>query len=164
VEIARADDALVLSRLDVFFVELLRQIPVSANPGDNESARNRLYSKPGNDQPTNAEWKEFVEPDLRHLFESANETVRRDLEEFAESEEDGLREYSLRVPAPHFEEWLNSLNQARLVLAARFEFSDEELAATELPAFGNPRDLSLFQIHFYGFLQECLVREINRAA
>jgi len=162
VEITRSEDGLLLKKLDVFFVEVLRQIPVSTDTSDCDDARDRLYSKPTKNARTNEEWIEFVQPELRHLFESANEIVRRDLEDFDEKDVDGLLEYSVLIPKKNFDSWLNSLNQARLALAARHDFSDQELASDEAPTFDTVRDLSLFQIHFYGFLQELLIQELQQ--
>ena len=158
-EITRTPDGLLLAKLDPFIVELLLKIPDAADPGENAAARDRLYSRPGDDPATNAEWQEYVEPELRKIFETANETVRRDLAQIRE----GTRKASLLVPAAHYENWLSTLNQSRLALAVKHEFTDAELAAEEALSLENERELSLFQIHFYGFLQECLIREINRS-
>jgi hypothetical protein len=151
----------VLGKLDAFFVGLLLEIPASAEPGGSEIARSRLYSAPSDDAKINAEWLEYVQPDLQHLFQSANATVKQDLERLEKSMEETKRRRSLCVPPQHFDSWLCSLNQARLTLAARFDFTDTELAASAMSDFGTERNLKLFQIHFYGFLQECLIREIN---
>lgn len=160
-EFALAENGLILSQLDFFLVELLRQIPGSAEPGDCEPARERLYSKPGEELQANADWREYVEPELRHLFETANETVRKDLNRFRAKKFGDQTLYRLRIPTEHFDQWLSSLNQARLALAARHDFSPAQLASTKLPSTGSARGLTLFQIHFYGFLQECLVRALN---
>ena len=161
-QISRTEDALVLAGLDLFLAELLRQIPASADPADNAAARERLLSKPySDDARLNEEWEEYVQPDLLQHFQDANETVKDDLaciESGDESDSDG---YRLSIPRPHFERWLNSLNQARLALAARHEFSDKELERDLSMALDNARDLGLFQIHFYGLIQECIVRELS---
>lgn len=164
VEIVCTNEGLIFKDLDVIFIELLRQIPATADPGESATARARLYSQPAEDAATQEEWREYVEPELRHLFETANETVRSDLTQLDKKNENGLLEDNLPVPKRHFENWLSSLNQARLALAAKHGFTDAELAVHEASFFGNMRDLTLFQIHFYGFLQECIVREIERGS
>jgi hypothetical protein len=68
---------------------------------------------------------------------------------------------SLRIPIAHSEAWLNALNQARLSLAARFDFTEEELCDHYRSPIGSRRDLSLFQVNFYGFLQEFILREME---
>ena len=59
-----------------------------------------------------------------------------------------------------FQEVDNALNQARLVIAARNKFTDGELCDHYRSPIGSRRDLSLFQVNFYGFLQEFILREI----
>jgi len=161
VKIISSDDGLVLSRLDLFLLELLRQIPVSAEPAGDDAARKRLFSQPSQDAKTNREWESYVHPGLAHIFQSANETVKQDLASLEEEPKASAVEYSVRIPAKHFDSWLNSLNQARLALAARNHFTESDLEQDGLTSLATVRDLSLFQIHFYGFLQECIVREIG---
>lgn len=166
-EISRSNEGLELSNLDPFFVEILRRIPTSAEPGDSHAARERLFPAPSNDPEANEDWKTYVQPELRHVFESANETVQRDLEQLAETPNSGAGvpggggECALRIPAEHFDQWLSSLNQARLATAARHGFTEKELERSSVGAMETSRDLNLFQIHFYGFLQECIVSELN---
>jgi hypothetical protein len=61
----------------------------------------------------------------------------------------------------HADAWLNALNQARLAIAAIYQFSDNELCDHYRSPLGSRRDLSLFQVNFYGFLQEFILREIE---
>jgi len=160
-EIDRADSNLELRDVDPFLAELLRQIPESANPDENETARRRLFSAPAAESETEIcqEWKLYVEPELRRLFETAAETVGRDLQQL-----DGKRRpfanCTLRIPLANAEAWLSTLNQARLVIASKHNFSDNELSDHYRSPMGSRRDLSLFQVNFYGFLQECILREI----
>ena len=67
----------------------------------------------------------------------------------------------LRIPWKHADAWLSALNQARLVIAAKYNFSDAELGDHFRSPIGSRRDLSLFQVNFYGFLQECILREVG---
>jgi len=170
VEIIRTNEETVeIRNIDTFFIELLRQIPDETDPGDDKIARGRLFTKPHDDpeDELNEEWETYVEPELRHLFQSATETVSQDLKRFektkkGEAGEDA--EYSLSIPVGHIERWLNTLNQARLCLAMRNRFTDEELAADFSPIINSKRDMQLLQIHIYGFLQEAFLRELDRDA
>src|SRR6478672_13214267 len=76
-EIRRRNDQIEISELDPFLAELLRQIPASANPDGVQAAEQRLFSVPTTrkDAEICAEWKMYVEPELRRLFQSATETV-----------------------------------------------------------------------------------------
>jgi hypothetical protein len=102
----------------------------------------------------------YVEPELRRLFQSATETVAADLEQLNGNEK-SLANRALRIPAKHADAWLNALNQARLVIAAKNNFTESELGDHFRSPIGSRRDLSLFQINFYGFLQEFMLRDLG---
>jgi hypothetical protein len=48
-----------------------------------------------------------------------------------------------------------------LVIAAKNNFTDGELCDHYRSPIGSRRDLSLFQVNFYGFLQEFILRELD---
>jgi hypothetical protein len=60
----------------------------------------------------------------------------------------------------HLEAWIHALNQARLALSARFGFTERDMEDA-IPIEGDQRALALFQVHFYGFLQECFLRQLE---
>jgi len=159
VEVTRTDEGLRLARLDLFFVELLRQIPVSADPAESEAARDRLYPVATSDPQANADWRAYVHPELKEMFTTASDLVREDLEDF-EQLDDTNDNWAFEIPEVHFDQWLNVLNQARLALAARFDFEEKEMGLNGPRTIETVRDLSLFQVHFYGFLQECLLQDL----
>jgi hypothetical protein len=161
-EICRRGDELEISDVDPFLAELLRQIPQSAKTDDSAAAEQRLFSPPAGTSEKEAceEWKLYVKPELRRLFQTAMQTVTGDLEQLA-GNESSVRNCTLRVPMNHADAWLNALNQARLAIAARCNFTDGELCDHYRSPIGSRRDLSLFQVNFYGFLQEFILREIS---
>ena len=159
-EISRDAESLCISDLDPFLAELLRQIPASANPEGAPEAQARLFTRPSTEKEICTEWKSYVEPELRRLFRSATETVAADLAQINGNEK-SLRNRSLRIPFEHADAWLSALNQARLVIAERYKFTDEELNDHDRSPIGSRRDLSLFQVNFYGFLQEFILREMQ---
>ena len=161
-EICRRNDYIEISELDPFLAELLRQIPASANPEGLEAAEQRLFSSPTNGKEPEicAEWKLYVEPELRRLFQTATEMVAADLEQLNGNEKK-LGNRTLCIPSKHADAWLNALNQARLVIAAKYNFTDGELGEHFRSPIGSRRDLSLFQVNFYGFLQEFILRELD---
>jgi hypothetical protein len=161
-EIRRRNNRIEISELDPFLAELLRQIPASANPDGVHSAEQRLFSPPSNGKQSElcAEWRIYVEPELRRLFQTANETVAADLQQLNGNEK-SFSNRTLRIPAKHADEWLNALNQARLVIAAKNNFTENELNDHFRSPIGSRRDLSLFQVNFYGFLQEFILRELE---
>lgn len=160
----RDGEQLVITDLDPFLAELLRQIPASASCEGTPAAQARLYSMPApaSEREVCAEWKLYVEPELRRLFATANETVAEDLKQLDACTK-SLANCTLRIPNEHADAWLNALNQARLAIAAKFDFSEGELGDHYRSPIGSRRDLSLFQVNFYGFLQEFILREINPA-
>ena len=160
-EISRKGEALQISDLDPFLAELLRQIPASTNSEGVPDAEARLFSRPSAEQEICGEWKNYVEPELRRLFRSSTQTVVEDLAQLNGNEK-SLRNRSLTIPFEHADAWLNALNQARLVIAEKYKFSDEELNDHDRSPIGSRRDLSLFQVNFYGFLQEFILREMER--
>ena len=161
-EICRQNEALEIRELDPFLAELLRQIPESAQPKDSPAAEERLFSPPAapHEKVLCAEWKLYVVPELRRLFQSASETVRQDLQQLRCTDKP-FSNCTLRIPMVHFDAWLNALNQARLAIAAIYQFSDHELCDHYRSPLGSRRDLGLFQVNFYGFLQEFILREME---
>ena len=160
-EISRKGEALQISDLDPFLAELLRQIPASTNSEGARDAEARLFSRPSAEKEICTEWKSYVEPELRRLFRSSTQTVAEDLAQLNGNEK-SLRNRGLIIPFEHADAWLNALNQARLVIAEKNKFSDEELNDHDRSPIGSRRDLSLFQVNFYGFLQEFILREMER--
>lgn len=159
-EICRRKEHIEISELDPFLAELLRQVPASTNANGTPAAEKRLFSAPTTAEETEfrAEWKVYVEPELRRLFETATETVAADLEQLNGNEK-SLANRTLRIPSQHEDAWLSALNQARLVIAAKNDFTETELGDHLRSPIGSRRDLSLFQINFYGFLQEFILRD-----
>ena len=161
-EICRRTDEIEISELDPFLAELLRQIPASANPEGVPAAEERLFSPPAdqNEKEMCAEWKLYVKPELRRLFQTATETVAADLKQLSGNEK-MFANRTLFIPSRHADAWLSALNQARLVIAAKCRFTDAELCDHYRSPIGSRRDLSLFQVNFYGFLQEFILREVD---
>jgi hypothetical protein len=160
-EICRRNDFLEVREIDPFLAELLRQVPESAQPKDCPAAEERLFSAPAAEEKDFcAEWKLYVMPELRRLFQSATETVRQDLEQL-QCTEKPFANCTLRIPLAHADAWLSALNQARLAIAASYEFTERDLCDHYRSPLGSRRDLGLFQVNFYGFLQEFILREIS---
>ena len=160
-EFRREKDWLEISELDPFLAELLRQIPDSTKTEGVENAQQRIFSSPApaSEREICAEWKLYVEPELRRLFRSATETVAADLQQLNGCTKP-FANCTLRIPTENAEAWLNALNQARLVIAAKYNFTDGELCDHYRSPIGSRRDLGLFQVNFYGFLQEFILQEM----
>ena len=72
-EICRQNESLEIRELDPFLAELLRQIPDSVNTKNSPAAEERLLSAPAEAKETEfrSEWKLYVVPELRRLFQSS---------------------------------------------------------------------------------------------
>src|SRR5439155_21722753 len=107
-----------------------------------------------------AEWMTYVERELRRLFQTATQTEAGDLEQL-NGNENSLANRTLRIPSKHADAWLSALNQDRLVIAAKNNFTENELNDHFRSPIGSRRDLTLFQVNFYGFLQEFILPELD---
>ncbi|MFL6583023.1 MAG: DUF2017 family protein [Chthoniobacterales bacterium] len=161
-EIERIGGHLRISEIDPFLAELLRQIPESGNPAGDEAAVNRIFSKPADagEHEVCAEWATYVEPELRRLFQSATQTVAADLQQL-NGKAKPFANCTLSIPMANAEAWLSALNQARLVIASKYNFTEADLCDHYRSPMGSRRDLSLFQVNFYGFVQEFILREMQ---
>lgn len=122
---------------------------------DSPAAGHRLMPPPSTDAVINEEWERLVTPDLRHLFVTAAETVLRDLTAL---ESDPRRRNYFRVafPTVHLAAWLSALNQARLILGAQFQITDELMDRRDLDP-QSADDRALLRIHLLGWVLELLV-------
>jgi hypothetical protein len=161
-EIRRQGDCIEISELDPFLAELLRQVPESTNTEGVEGAEQRLFSSPApaSEREMCSEWTLYVEPELRRLFQTATKTVMVDLQQLNGSTKP-FANCTLRIPTGNADAWLNALNQARLVIAAKYNFDEAELSDHYRSPIGSRRDLGLFQVNFYGFLQEFILHELE---
>jgi hypothetical protein len=163
--------AVILDEIEPFFLELLKRIPASADPGANEEALARLFSPPTSepDAEFNQDWQDYVEPELRDLFRSAQQIVAGDLGNLpagdstldADPAAFEPSTHTLEIPRPHIDAWLGVLNQARLVIAAKRNFGEREMEEELVFPPASERDLDLFRIHFYDFIQQILLRELG---
>ncbi len=172
-------ETVVFEEIEPFFLDLLRRLPASADPADSSTARERLFGAPMGKAEDgvdfNEDWRQYVEPELRDLFRSAREIVADDLGKLPPADGTAVpgaagtldpaafdpTEQILEIPPNHMEAWLSVLNQARLVIAARRGFGEREMDEDlPFPPFSE-RDLDLFRIHFYDFLQQVILREMG---
>ena len=119
------------------------------------------------------DWKLYVQPELRTLFESARETVARDLSRMKPEIASGSEElaanagadttYRLVIPAKHYDAWLNALNQARLALGVKYHFEDSDMSDQSRLPFTSERDYRIFQVDFYGYLQGRILLRLEEA-
>lgn len=166
----------VFEEIEPFFLDLLCRLPAFADPGEDPAAKARLYSAPmarGMDgDEFNEDWERYVEPEIRSLFRTAQQTVELDLSSLPDVSGEDLVEsgdpaafvptsHRLEIPFKHAEAWLSVLNQARLVIASRRGFGERDLDEDMSFPPLTERDTDLFRIHFYDFVQQVILRELG---
>jgi len=164
---------LTLTGLDAFFVQLLRQVPECADPGDNKLANARIFSPPTRqaDAGLKHDWENYVQPELQNHFQASRDIVAKDVSrmkpEIASGSTDPAGDegaettFRLQIPSKHYDAWLNALNQARLAIGAKYHLDDADLNERDRLPFVNERDYRLFQINFYGQLQERILMRLE---
>jgi hypothetical protein len=155
-----ANGILQIRRIDSLFADLLRKLPKATDPGSHKNAHDRLFSRPSKDTDPDflAEWETYVTPDLKHIFQDANKTVAMDIQCLEMETSEKEQSWSLSIPEEHLNQWLNSLNQARLVLFALNNFTEEDMDLVPPHIIETERELNLLQIQFYGYVQELILK------
>jgi hypothetical protein len=162
VKITRVNEQTIsIGPMDLFCIELLHQIRLSAKVDGDAKVQERLFPSPtgGRDHETDEEWREYVGPGLQDTFDSNLAVIEQDLRNFPPPTPADDR-HTLHVPIDHLDAWIHGLNQARLAIAARYDFTEKEMEAS-IPMEGDTRALALFQVHFYGWLQESFLRVVD---
>ncbi len=150
---ATEEGDLLIEEIPPFLLHLILEIPVRAD-SKHPRVEARFFPEPSSDENLVEDWKALVQPELLTLFQADREAVRADVRSAMEA--DGV--FSLLIPKNHSDAWLGALNQARLAIAEEGSFKEKDIAEEVSPDPEDPRAMALFQLGFYGFLQECLVR------
>ena len=166
----------------------LLSIPQNADPTEIPEAEDRLYPRPLDESSksdvdpmeaigTEEDWKEYVVPELRELFDGSMERVKESLkqlgpapQEEVEEEEDDEGEddndndndndkkashahFALRISTEIAEDWYRAMNQARLVMSQKSLWIDGK---------GNLHGPLISQIHYeiYAHIQGWLVEYV----
>jgi hypothetical protein len=148
------EQTLRLSGLDVFLTRLLQEIPSAGEPGP--ACEGRFFPKPtgGQDARVDADWGQYVRPELEGLFSESRSRVAKDLEGIRPTGRGG---YAVEIPEAHRWEWIHGLNQARLALATIHGLGEAELEK-KVPLEPSA-SFAAFQIQFYALLQEWLLSD-----
>lgn len=142
-------------------LHLLSSIAPAADVSGDDQAKRRLFptgATGGEDE--GADWKEFVVPELERAFRNAIDVVNGDLAAVERSEEDGEEIFRVAVPAEHTEHWYSALNQARLVLAERYDLPASEEEFLSESAVFDERWLAGAQSHLYAVIQTFLLETV----
>lgn len=142
-------DTLLLSGLDEFLAAILRDVPELGTPS--AGSEGRLFPDPtgGRDTQADAEWRELVRPELEEHFALHRDVVRDDLDRMRAARGGA---FEIEIAVAHLPHWIHALNQARLALDAQHRIGERQLE--EEPGLSGEEGLALFQLQFYGMLQE----------
>ena len=142
--------------INPFLAACLQELPEILAQRDHPSARRRLFPDPtAGDREANADWQRLMEPELRHLFVSAAETVARDLAALQPdtSEKDCLE---TAFPAAHVSAWMSALNQARLILGELHHVEEPDMTREQFD-LQDARQLAVLRIHVFCYLLQLFV-------
>jgi hypothetical protein len=103
-----------------------------------------------------ADWREFVRPELEDFFASNRDVIEEDLQEIRDARGGGLE---VDIPMAHLPQWIHALNQARLALHTQHQLGEREVE--EDGELSGEDGLVLFQIQFYGLLQEWMLSLVD---
>jgi len=145
-----------LEDLNEWLIGFLEALP-SLPEDDDERVNSRLFPDPSPEPAVCEEWADFVQPSLEEEFAGARQVVRSDLKNLEPSDD-----AKLIIPLAHAESWVNTLNQARLTLASRHEFTEDELSESAVPYVDDPRSILRFQMDLYALLQEVLIEALDQ--
>ncbi len=151
-EIRNEEEGWIFEEIDPLIAELLGILPQCAAPED-DAARQRIFSTPtaGQDTAADEDWHEYVEPDLRELFQSHTDTVAADL---ATMDRQGDL-FTLTIPLENGRAWVHTLNQARLALAARHGLTEGDTEGRH--RLDGEKGFAVMQIDFYAMILSLLL-------
>ena len=130
----------------------LQEMPAILELRDKTPAHERLFPPlTANDRLANAEWQESIQPDLRHLFVSAGETVARDLTGLSPQPRHPKRSW-VTIPTAHVSAWMSAVNQTRLILGAVFGIANERDMLLTTFDSRNPKQVAIIKIELLGEL------------
>jgi hypothetical protein len=147
---------LLLSGMDEFLGGLMRDIPLLGTPSSQSEQRLFPDLTGGREAEADADWREFVRPDLEDHFAMNRDVVEEDLQGMRDSKSGGLE---VEIPMAHLPQWIHALNQARLALNTQHNLGERELEEDE--AVSGEEGLVLFHIQFYGLLQEWMLSLVD---
>ncbi len=147
---------ILISGIPSVLAAMLRELPEILELRDSPDARARLHPNPtaGSDN-INREWHQLADPELRHLFVSAGETVTRDLTALTADKENGDA-WQVAFPIEHVPAWMNALNQARLILGEVHKIDEAEMNRTDFDP-QSPKHMAALRVHLLGYLLHLFV-------
>ncbi|MEX1118405.1 MAG: DUF2017 family protein [Terrimicrobiaceae bacterium] len=155
-----SEGTLAIREIPEPFLEMLKAIPLW-NESSGPEAEARIFPPPSiNDDGLVNDWKAFVQPELYDQFMDSRNTVQADLG--AITGDPG--NFALDIPIRHAPAWLNALNQARLAIAATYDFTDKELSKPAPAKLTTARQIARLEMDFFAAIQEWILDAIESAS
>ncbi len=155
---------LLLADIPAPLAVMLIGVPDIGEAGVEGPAADRLFPEPSRqfDENLNEEWREYVVPGIKDLFASSREILRADLSSLSLQileAADGAAStfFSVEFPRDHAMAWLNALNQARLVLAERINYTEKDSSRFDPHVPPTERGMAVYQIELFAIVQEWLL-------
>jgi len=123
----------------------------------------KAFVTPGASPPsTNVRgWKLYVEPELQRLFPDRDGN-RRGRFTAAQWKHKTIRQLHAANPTRNADAWLNALKPGAPRYRIKVQFHRSRALRSLSSPIGSRRDLGLFQVNFYGFLQEFILHELGK--
>lgn len=146
------DDSVRLGRVDPVTASCLLEVPKLLAQARSGPARERLFPMPtADDAKVNDDWQQLVIPDLERLFASAGQILAKDIQPLAQQKKE------LVFPIAHCDAWISAINQARLILGAQHEVTEQDMEELRFMLLPGAKQQALLRIHVLGYLVQLLV-------
>jgi hypothetical protein len=151
-----ADGSLCLAGVDEHWRHILGGVPALLAEPQPPAVRERLLPDPSKQAAVNRDWRELIAPELEALWRANYELMAADL---GRMEKDGAHRDCWRVefPANHAAAWLSAINQARLVLASRWNVTEEDMNRPAEDLKPTERDHDIFLIHLLAYAEQLFI-------
>lgn len=151
-----ADGRLCLAGVDKSWRHILASVPVLLAEPQPPAVRDRLLPTPSSLETINRDWRELVAPGLEALWRTNYELMAADLEQL---EKDPAHPDIWRTvfPANHAAAWLSALNQARLVMASRWDITETDMNRPAEDLKPTERDHDIFLIHLLAYVEQLFI-------
>ncbi|MFV0338929.1 MAG: DUF2017 family protein [Chthoniobacterales bacterium] len=160
----QSDRSIRILEIPLHLAELFKQI-TNCSELSSSNAEGRLFPSPASSKSqyskTNtdliSDWKAYVQPELDDHFRSHRSMVESDLRRMQTDK----GTFTLSIPPTHIEAWIGTLNQVRLAIAATHNLQEADVSREEVSEIENKHDLAILRVHFYGYIQQRLIEEIE---
>lgn len=151
-----ADGSLCLAGMDKHWRHVLAEVPTLLAEPQPPAVRERLFPNPSNQASINRDWHELIAPELEALWRANHELMTADL---GRVEKDPAHRGCWRVvfPANHAAAWLSAINQARLVIASRWDVTEEDMKRPPEDLRPIERDHDIFLIHLLAYVEQLFI-------